>query len=365
LTEAAEMERAESVLSEAVERGRATGERAVTAYGAVARLNLRLFTTPQKSYEESSLEVEEAIRVFEEVGDAAGTARALGVRGMFRLWQGGTEAAIKDLGRAAQYARQVDDRPHEADILRYVLVAILFGPTPVEDALERVEEIRSRTGTNRTLEVTLLRTRGQLEAMQGNFDSARNLIAQGKALAEELGLVWMLVGGIPIQAAYIELLAGDASAAERELRPAWEALEQLGSWGDFVAFAYRLADALFLQRRDDEALRLTELAEGRASRQDVETAIGWRRVRAKVLARRGEPAEGERLAREAIALAARTDYLHYHAQAVADLAEVLRLSGRSKESAAVAKEAIRLYEKKGNIVAARALRGFLAELAGV
>jgi hypothetical protein len=126
--------------------------------------------------------VEEAIRVFEEVGDAAGTARALGVRGMFRLWQGGTEAAIKDLERAAQYARQVDDRPHEADILRYVLVAILFGPTPVEDALERVEEIRSRTGTNRTLEVTLLRTRGQLEAMQGNFDSARNLIAQGKAL---------------------------------------------------------------------------------------------------------------------------------------------------------------------------------------
>jgi hypothetical protein len=85
----------------------------------------------------------------------------------------------------------------------------------------------------------------------------------------------------------------------------------------------------------------------RASRQDAETAIGWRRVRAKVLARRGEPAEGERLAREAIALAARTDYLHYHAQAVADLAEVLRLSGRSKESAAVAKEAIRLYEKKG------------------
>jgi hypothetical protein len=103
----------------------------------------------------------------------------------------------------------------------------------------------------------------------------------------------------------------------------------------------------------------------RASRQDVETAIGWRRVRAKVLARRGEPAEGERLAREAIALAARTDYLHYHAQAVADLAEVLRLSGRSKESAAVAKEAIRLYEKKGNIVAARTLRNFLAELAGV
>ena len=146
------------------------------------------------------------------------------------------------------------------------------------------------------------------------------------------------------------------------MRPAWEALERLGSWADFVAFAYRLADALFLQRRDDEALRLTELAEGRASSQDVETAIGWRRVRAKVLARRGEPAEAERLAREATALAARTDYLHYHAQAVADLAEILRLSGQSKEPVAVAKEAIRLYEEKGNVVAARTLRDILAAL---
>ena len=108
-------------------------------------MNLRLFTTPQTSYEESSLEVEEAIRVFDEVGDAAGTARALGVRGMFRLWQGRTEAAIKDLERAAQYARQVDDRPHEADILRYVDGALLVDlwpelvlPREVRDAWQPV-----------------------------------------------------------------------------------------------------------------------------------------------------------------------------------------------------------------------------------
>jgi hypothetical protein len=40
---------------------------------------------------------------------------------------------------------------------------------------------------------------------------------------------------------------------------------------------------------------------------------------------------------------------------------VLRLAGRPKEAAAAVREAIRLYEQKGNIVAAGRLRGLLAE----
>jgi hypothetical protein len=58
----------------------------------------------------------------------------------------------------------------------------------------------------------------------------------------------------------------------------------------------------------------------------------------------------------------RVPNLHCHAQAVADLAEVLRLSGQSNESVAVAREAIRLYEDKGNIVAARTLRDIFVKL---
>jgi tetratricopeptide (TPR) repeat protein len=265
LTEVAELERADSVLSEAVERGREACERAVGADAAVALSYLRLHTAPHGRYEQTRPELEEAIRVFEELGDEAGLARALGVAGILRFWQGEASAAIVDLERAARYARRVGDRVQEVESLRYVLVATLFGPTAVDVALERVEEIRAGAGANRTLEVTLLRTRGQLEAMQGRFDSARDLIAQAKVLAEELGLVWMLVGGLPSQAAYVELLASDASAAERELRPACEALERMGSWADFVSAAYRLADALFLQGRDEEALRLTELAERSAA----------------------------------------------------------------------------------------------------
>jgi hypothetical protein len=48
-------------------------------------------------------------------------------------------------------------------------------------------------------------------------------------------------------------------------------------------------------------------------------------VRAKVLARRGEHAEADRLAREAVALSDETDQLDTQGDAYADLAEVLEL----------------------------------------
>jgi hypothetical protein len=67
--------------------------------------------------------------------------------------------------------------------------------------------------------------------------------------------------------------------------------------------------------------------------------------------------EAERLAREATAIAGRTDYLNVHAQAVASLAEVHRAAGRAEEATAALREAIRLYERKGNVAAARSARG--------
>jgi tetratricopeptide (TPR) repeat protein len=210
--------------------------------------------------------------------------------------------------------------------------------------------------------VTLLRTGAQLEAMQGCFDLSRELLARAKALAEELGLEIILAAGVAQQAGYVELLAGDAAAAERVLRPACEVLERMGDWGHFATLAPKLADALVIQGSDDEeALRLTELAERSVTPGVADEDIGWRRVRAKLLARRGELGEAEHLAREATARAALTDLLVDHAHALADLAEVLRLGGRREESARVLEEAIHLHEQKGNVVAADTLRAVLSE----
>ena len=65
---------------------------------------------------------------------------------------------------------------------------------------------------------------------------------------------------------------------------------------------------------------------------DAITQMLWRQVRAKVLARRGESDEAERLAREAVGVAEATDFLDPQGDVYADLAEVLLLGGRPEEA---------------------------------
>ena len=199
--------------------------------------------------------------------------------------------------------------------------------------------------------------------MQGHFDAARSLASQASALAAEHGLD-------PARPHYvagqIELFAGDAAAAERELRWVCEHYEALGEFGYLSSIAPYLVEAVLAQGRDEEALQLTERwrADRLTTPEDVDAHVQWRRVRAKVLARRGELDEAERLGREAVVMASATaDILDLRAQTLADLGEVLHLADRSQESKEALEDAIQLYEAKGNLVGAERSRRLLAERA--
>jgi class 3 adenylate cyclase/tetratricopeptide (TPR) repeat protein len=314
LHEAGQWDRAQAVLSEAVEVGLATGERTVVADGSVALTHLRLFTSTT-SHEEARTELADAVRVYEELGDQAGLARALGLAGQLRFWAGEAASAIEDLERAAHHAHTAGDRLQEIHSLGYVVIAAVNGPMPVVEALARAEQMRGQVEGDRRLEVTIMRSRARLEAMRGSFDVARELIATATALADELGLE-VAATGVQFEAGQVELLAGRPAAAEHLLRPACEALERMGNHGHFVTVAPVLADALFVQARGDEAAPLIELAAQRALAEDMDPQISWRRVQAKLLAHRSDFENAERLAREAVELAGRTDFLEGHALAL-------------------------------------------------
>jgi tetratricopeptide (TPR) repeat protein len=95
---------------------------------------------------------------------------------------------------------------------------------------------------------------------------------------------------------------------------------------------------------------------------DASKEMLWRQVRAKVLARRGEHAEAERLAREAVAICDQTDRLDSQGDVYADLAEVLSLADRPKEAAEALEQALERYERKGNLVSTQRAQTRLAEL---
>jgi tetratricopeptide (TPR) repeat protein len=106
---------------------------------------------------------------------------------------------------------------------------------------------------------------------------------------------------------------------------------------------------VYLRGRSDEAEELTRLCEQITPPDQLDAQIRWRSVRAVTVAR-SEPEEAERLAKEAVRLADKTDQLDAQAEARIDLAEVLRLGGRRREAARDLGRAIDLYRAKGNKV---------------
>jgi tetratricopeptide (TPR) repeat protein len=83
-------------------------------------------------------------------------------------------------------------------------------------------------------------------------------------------------------------------------------------------------------------------------------------VRAKLLARRGEHEEAERLARETVAIGEPSDYLFVRGDSLRDLAEVLLLAGRRAAAAEAARAALGLYQRKGDLVSAARVQELLA-----
>ena len=96
-------------------------------------------------------------------------------------------------------------------------MAALRGPTPVPEAIERCEEIVAEAHGDRRTQGVVKSTLAVLFAMHGEFESARSLASDGQALLADLGLT-VSSASSSLEIAWVERLAGDLEAAERELR---------------------------------------------------------------------------------------------------------------------------------------------------
>jgi tetratricopeptide (TPR) repeat protein len=137
-------------------------------------------------------------------------------------------------------------------------------------------------------------------------------------------------------------------------------LEDWGLKGQLSTQTSRLAEAVYGQGRDEEAIRWSETGEACAAAYDTGAQFLWRAVRGKALARQGSLDEGERLAREAVELAAGTDSVSQRAHVLLSLAEVHRMCGRSDEAVDAVEQAGELLDEKGNVAAGRQARALLA-----
>jgi predicted ATPase/class 3 adenylate cyclase len=346
-----EIARAEALLNGLLEVATAKGDRRMEWYGLVDRAHLRLMTDPDARADDLEEITEHAIRVFEELGDDVGLAQAWRRLSLVPRASGDFGASEAAVERALAHARRAGDAHEEARIIDNLCAILVYGPTPTAAALRRCEELLEAARDSRITEAYVMNSMALLKAMRGDFEEGRRLCARIESIYKDLGLRLALVA-LTETAGTLELLAGDAGAAESTLRRGYEILSAAGE-ASFVAFqAGLLAEALLAQGRLAEANELATLSE-EAAANDIGAQTQWRRTRAGIESAHGQHERAIALALEAVEIAAQTDALNMRADTHMRLSEVLRLAGHPEDADDAARAAAELYETKGNLVSAK------------
>ena len=298
-----------------------------------------------------------ALPMFEAAGDEAGLAAAWHAIAYVEHNRLHHEAKLAAAEHGLEHARRASLDRYEPELRWFQAGGHYWGPTPAEEFLAWLDKHR---GLEARAPIFVLYRAGTVATL-GRFEEARDLVAAFRARGEELGHAFWAAASTQ-QASRIETLAGDLEAAEREIRHGCELWEAAGERAYLSTFAGSLANTLAALGRLDEAEEWAGRSAELGGRDDLATQMLWRLAQARVHALRGEPAEAERLAREAISLMEGSDDAIFQPDAWVTLGDVLALGGKTDEAEEALEEALGRYERKGNLVMAERVRTWLAEL---
>jgi len=358
LIQAERVEEAEPLWTEAADGARAIGDDRVLAHALVQRWRWSRTIDLGLDRDALSRDAEWAAGIFEASGDARGMCRAWRLRGQLAIWNGRfgeDEAAVE---QALHFAREAGDVMEEFDAYFSLSADVVRGATPVEVGIQRCRQILADHQNQRSIESTMWHALAHLTARKGAFEEAREFAARVRAFLRDMGQQHDLDFMAEVSGD-VEMVAGDAPAAELILREGYEALESRGS-PELLLGAF-LARSIVAQQRWTDAESVAKLAASSGtSRIGPALAKG---ALARVRAHQGRIREAEELAREAVALLAETDFLVDRADILTDLADVLLVAGRQDEARDVLSEALTLYQQKGDVVTPIRIRAAIEGIA--
>jgi class 3 adenylate cyclase/tetratricopeptide (TPR) repeat protein len=349
---------ADQALRASLSAANAAGDRSTAIRVQLLLGDLASRSDPTASNERRLALAMELAAELEATDDMATLAFAYGAVGMCRFVLGHAAEGEADLERAAEIARRAGAPAEEQQALNALLRPKLWGPAPAQELLALCDAILERADITAALRVHALQVRAVAAALLGDEADARDTGHRAAALIEEYD--FRLQRGIhAVDFGYALALCGDLVGAETELRRGHEVLSAAGATGVGATLCGELATVLARLNRLEEAEALVAESQTLAAGDDLDAHSRWRAALARVRLLRGVVDEAERLAREAVGVAAATDFILLEAGAQQVLGETLIAGGRPVEAAAAFERAIQLHERKGNVVGVREAQAFL------
>jgi tetratricopeptide (TPR) repeat protein len=308
-------------------------------------------------------EVEELIDELIAAGDDKTVSEALIFLAGDLYADRGQLAKARALVRTAQmYAERSGDRDASTECLAELVHLGVRDLTPCIEVMRDCRQLLATPGLSLAVRAMTLEALAVLLGMRGEFDEARAALQEAKRIDADLGNA-RRARYRSLALGLIEQFHGDAVRAESAFRDAYESASEIKA-ASLPFLAARLALPTLLLGRDDEAWAL--VGEAQADREPW-SAILWRGVQARILARRGRLAEAVDLA-QAMLADGRADGFeevpNVFAAALENAAAVMRDAGRPEDGRRLLEDAISRYEAKENIAAARLARESLSAIAG-
>ncbi len=262
--------------------------------------------------------------------------------GRSRTRAGSMDAALEAYERAVAHARRAG-LPTPSSLAGRA-AGRFYGTTPVSELLAWLDEqeARERRGTTSSVRTGPRRWRCSVASTRRARSSPKRVRSWPSAAAESCSRT------ITRHRVRRRRALGRRSRRRRRVRSRRvQAARRAGGASVASTAAGKLAQALYALDRLEEADAWAGRAAELGASDDAITQMLWRQVRAKVLARRGEHAEAERLAREAVAIGDETDMLDAQGDAYADLAEVLAARREARRGGRRARAGARALRAQG------------------
>jgi tetratricopeptide (TPR) repeat protein len=225
----------------------------------------------------------------------------------------------------------------------------------VHAGIERCRALRERIADVRGQSAEVGRFEALLVAMRGDVDEARALHDEADRVIEDMHHR-LLSAATAFTRVNLELLGGAPERAASVARDALKQYEAMDNHNQGSTAAALLGLALLEQGLDDEALEYADLTAGWAVDDDVTSQVIALAIRARVLAGRGDLGCAEAAAKDAVGRSQASDDPWLRGVALIALAVVLERADRAEQAADALREALALYERKGNVVSAGHVR---------